>query len=141
MESKKKILILCTGNSCRSQMAEGFARQAGWQACSAGTKPEIEVNPVAVKVMTEIGIDISQHTPESINKYLNVDFDIVATVCNNARETCPVMTGSYLHQIHHGFDDPFETKGNNSDITIVYRRIRDEIQVWVDTISEDYLKK
>ena len=88
---RKKVLILCTGNSCRSQMAEGLAREAGWQAFSAGTKPEMEVNPSAVTVMAEIGIDISHHIPQSVNEFLNEDFELVATVCDNAQKSCPVF--------------------------------------------------
>ncbi len=136
---KKKILILCTGNSCRSQMAEGFARQLGWQVFSAGTNPEIKVNPFAVYVMQEIKIDISHHTPKSVDQYLSDDFYLVATVCDNARETCPIFIGNCENQIHHGFKDPAYATGNDADITEVYRKVRNEIQVWVNTISEYYL--
>ena len=128
---KRKILFLCTGNSCRSQMAEGFAHQMGWDAYSAGTKPEIDVNPFAIKVMSEIDIDISNHIPQSVNEYLDENFNIIATVCDNARETCPIFSGSSDHQIHHGFEDPAEANGSDGEITEVYRRIRDEIQDWV----------
>ena len=136
---KKKILILCTGNSCRSQMAEGFAREAGWKSFSAGTKPEIETNPFAIKVMAEMDIDISYHTPKSVNEYLNEKFFLIATVCDNAKETCPVFLGSCEHQIHCGFEDPADTRGSDKEITEVYRKVRDEIRVWMDTISGDYL--
>ena len=136
---KKKILILCTGNSCRSQIAEGFARVAGWEPYSAGTKPEIKVNPMAVKVMAEMEIDISHHTPQPIDEYLSDDFFLVATVCDHARKNCPVFTGSFKHQIHHGFEDPIDAKGSEKEITSMYRQVRDEIQVWIDTISENYL--
>ena len=136
---KRKILFLCTGNSCRSQMAEGFAHQMGWDAYSAGTKPEIEVNPFAVSVMAEVGIDISHHVPEPVSTYLDKDFDIVATVCDNAQKACPVFTGSCKKKIHRGFIDPADATGSNSEITEVYRRVQDEIRVWVDTISRDYL--
>ena len=133
---KRKILFLCTGNSCRSQIAEGFALDMGWDAYSAGTKPEIEVNPFAIKVMTEIDIDISNHIPQSVNEYLDENFNIIATVCNNAHETCPVYTSSSKHQIHHGFEDPADATGSDGEITKVYRRIRDEIRVWVAKLSE-----
>ena len=133
---KRKILFLCTGNSCRSQMAEGIAREAGWESYSAGTNPEIEVNPFAVKVMKEIGIDISNHIPQSVNEYLDENFNIIATVCDNAHETCPVFTGSSKHQIHQGFIDPADAAGSDGEITEVYRRIRDEIQDWVTKLSE-----
>ena len=133
---KRKILFLCTGNSCRSQMAEGFAHQMGWDAYSAGTKPETQVNPFAINVMIEIGVDISHHATEPISKYLDENFDIVATLCDNARETCPVFTGVSKHQIHRGFEDPADSTGSDMEITKVYRRIRDEIRDWVTKLSE-----
>jgi len=128
---KREILFLCTGNSCRSQMAEGFAHGMGWNAYSAGTRPETEVNPRAVKVMAEMGIYITGHMPEPVSTYLDKDFDIVATVCDNAREACPVFTGSCKQKIHHGFIDPVDAVGNDGEITEVYRQVRDEIQLWV----------
>ena len=133
---KRKILFLCTGNSCRSQMAEGFALDMGWDAYSAGTKPETQVNPFAINVMAEIGVDISQHTPEPISKYLDENFDIVATLCDNARETCSVFTGVSDHQIHNGFIDPANASGSNKEITKVYRQVRDEIREWVAVLRE-----
>ena len=117
-------------------MAEGFAHQMGWDAYSAGTKPETQVNPFAVKVMAEMEIDISDHVPEPGSIYLDEDFDIVATLCDNARETCPVFTGVSKHQIHHGFIDPADASGSDSEITKVYRQVRDEIRDWVTKISE-----
>ena len=123
-------------------MAEGFDNQMGWDAYSAGTKPEAEVNPFAVKVMAEIGINIPLHSPEHISKYLDENFDIVATLCDNARETCPVFTGSSKHQIHHGFADPADATGSDGKITKVYRRIRDEIRDWVTELKGEFnLKK
>ena len=120
-------------------MAEGFAHKAGWNAYSAGTKPEAEVNLFAVKVMEELDIDISHHIPQSVNQYLSNDFHLVATVCHNAREACPVFSGNSKHQIHHGFEDPANTTGNDKKITAMYRLVRDEIQVWVDAISKEFL--
>ena len=117
-------------------MAEGFAHKMGWDAYSAGTKPETQVNPFAINVMAEVGIDIVQHTPESISKYLDENFDIVATLCDNARETCPEFTYISKHQIHHGFIDPADAAGSDKEITKVYRRIRDEIQEWVVELRE-----
>ena len=117
-------------------MAEGFANQMGWDAYSAGTKPEAEVNPFAVKVMAEIGINIPLHSPEHISNYLDENFDIVATLCNNARETCLVFTDRSDHQIHHGFEDPADATGSDGEITKVYRRIRDEIRDWVTKVSQ-----
>ena len=132
----KKILFLCTGNSCRSQMAEGLAHDMGWSAYSAGTKPEVEVNPFAVKVMEEIGIDIAHHFPQSVNEYLDDNFDIVATVCDNALEACPVFTGNCNQKIHRGFVDPDDATGNDSEIREIYRQVRDEIRGWVIKLLE-----
>ena len=117
-------------------MAEGFTHQMGWDAYSAGTKPETQVNPFAINVMAEIGIDIAQHTPEPISKYLDENFDIVATLCDNARETCPAFTGVSKHQIHRGFEDPADASGSDGEITEVYRQVRDEIREWVTKLSE-----
>ena len=139
LNEKKKILIVCTGNSCRSQIAEGFARQAGWQAYSAGTKPELAVNPFAISVMMELGIDISQNTTHSVNEYLSDDFHLVVTVCDNSKKNCPFFTGSFEHQIHHGFEDPANATGTDNEITKIYRLVRDKIKIWIDSISEDYL--
>jgi len=124
-----KILILCTGNSCRSQMAEGFLRSLHpeWKIFSAGTKPEKEVNPLAVKVMKEVGIDISHHQPKNIQQFIGYDFDYVITVCDNARESCPVFTGKVKHRLHIGFEDPADARGNEEERLEVYRRVRNEI--------------
>jgi len=124
-----KILILCTGNSCRSQMAEGFLRSLHpeWKIFSAGTKPEKEVNPLAVKVMKEAGIDISHQQPKSIQQFIDYDFDYVITVCDNARESCPVFTGKVKHRLHIGFEDPANARGNEEERLEVYRRVRNEI--------------
>ncbi len=124
-----KILILCTGNSCRSQMAEGFLRSLHpeWKIFSAGTKPEKEVNPLAVKVMEEAGIDISHHQPKNIQQFIGYDFDYVITVCDNARESCPIFTGKVKHRLHIGFEDPADARGNEEEKLEVYRRVRNEI--------------
>jgi len=124
-----KILILCTGNSCRSQMAEGFLRSLHpeWKIFSAGTKPEKEVNPLAVKAMAEVGIDISHHQPKSIQQFIGYDFDYVITVCDNARESCPIFTGKVKHRLHIGFEDPADARGNEEERLEVYRRVRNEI--------------
>ena len=123
----KKVLFLCTGNSCRSQMAEGFAQKEGWEAFSAGTKPEGEVNPLSIKIMAELGIDISHHKSESVNEYLKEDFTLIATVCNNARKSCPLFKGNFIYRIHHGFNDPSKVIGNHRKIITVYRQVRDGI--------------
>ena len=125
----QKILILCTGNSCRSQMAEGFLKSfdKNLEVYSAGTKPADKVNPFAVKAMKEIGIDISKGIAENVDKYLSQSFDYVITVCDNAKETCPVFMGSVKHRLHIGFDDPADAVGSEEEIMPVYRRVRDEI--------------
>jgi arsenate reductase len=127
---KKRILILCTGNSCRSQMAEGYLKSLDpeLEIFSAGTKPADKVNPYAVEVMKEIGIDISGGIPEHVDKYLNHPFDYVITVCDNAKESCPVFTGKVTNRLHIGFDDPADAVGTRDDILPVYKRVRDEIK-------------
>ena len=136
--ARKNILILCTGNSCRSQMAEAFARKTGRLAFSAGTKPETEVNPFAVKVMTEVGIDISNHHPKSVKEYLDDDFYIVAIVCDNARESCPVFSGKCEIIIHHSFIDPTIAAGNNKEQLEVFRILRDDIWEWVKKMNGEF---
>jgi arsenate reductase len=127
---KKKILILCTGNSCRSQMAEGFLNSfdESLEVYSAGTKPAGKVNPFAVKAMKEVGIDISNGEAEDVDKYLSQSFDYVITVCDNAKETCPVFIGDVKHRLHIGFDDPADAVGTEEEVMPVYRRVRDEIK-------------
>lgn len=124
-----KVLILCTGNSCRSQMAEGFLKslQPSFEVFSAGTQPEGKVNPFAVKVMKEMGIDISNQTPDHIDQFIHQHFYYVITVCDNAREQCPVFTGHVKHRLHSGFDDPADASGTDDEILAVYRRVRNEI--------------
>ena len=126
----KKILILCTGNSCRSQMAEGFLKSfdENLEVYSAGTKPAEKVNPFAVKAMKEIGIDISNGVAEDVDKYLSQSFDYVITVCDNAKETCPVFMGNVKHRLHIGFDDPADAVGTEEEVMPFYRRVRDEIK-------------
>jgi len=127
---KKRILILCTGNSCRSQMAEGFLKSfdKNLEVYSAGTNPAERANPYAIKAMNEVGIDISNGIPENVDKYLDQSFDYVITVCDNAKETCPVFMGDVKHRLHIGFDDPAEAVGTEEEVMPVYRRIRDEIK-------------
>ena len=127
---KKIILILCTGNSCRSQMAEGLLKSfdKNLEVYSAGTKPAEKVNPYAVKAMQEIGIDISKGKAENVDKYLSQSFDYVITVCDNAKETCPVFIGNVKHRLHIGFDDPADAVGTEEEVMPVYRRVRDEIK-------------
>ncbi len=127
---KKEILILCTGNSCRSQMAEGFLKSfdKNLEVYSAGTKPAEKVNPFAVKAMREIGIDITNGVAEDVGKYLLQSFDYLITVCDNAKETCPVFMGNVKHRLHIGFDDPADAVGTEEEVMPVYRRVRDEIK-------------
>lgn len=128
--NEKRILILCTGNSCRSQMAEGFLKSfdENFEVYSAGTNPAEKINPYAVKAMKEIGIDISDGIPENVDKYLSQSFDYVITVCDNAKETCPVFIGDVKHRLHIGFDDPADAVGTEEEVMPVYRRVRDEIK-------------
>jgi arsenate reductase (thioredoxin) len=132
-----KILILCTGNSCRSQMAEGYLKSLDkfLDVHSAGTNPADKVNPYAAKVMSEIGSDISSHKSKNVNEFINQSFDYVITVCDNARETCPIFSGIVHHKLHIGFDDPADANGTEEEVLPVYRRVRDEI---MDKFSEFY---
>jgi arsenate reductase len=125
-----KILILCTGNSCRSQMAQGFLQSfdKNLEVHSAGTHPASKVNHRAVTVMAEAGIDISYHIPVPVEKYLDEKWDYVITVCDNARETCPVFTGIVDHRLHIGFEDPANITGTEDFVLSEYRRIRDLIK-------------
>lgn len=125
------ILILCTGNSCRSQMGEAFMRS--YDNClnvvSAGTEPSREVHPKAIKVMSDLGFDLSRNKPKSVRDFLDQDFDYVITVCGGAKESCPVFSGKVKHRIHIGFDDPAEVEGSEAFILSEFIRIRDEINL------------
>lgn len=126
---RKKLLILCTGNTCRSQMAEGLVNHLlgdAWTAFSAGTDPGEQVHPLAIEVMKELGIDISGGTPEPIERYLDRNWDLVITVCDSAKETCPVFPGR-VEQIHVGFPDPAEATGSREERLAVFRKVRDAI--------------
>jgi arsenate reductase len=124
-----KILVLCTGNSCRSQMAHGFLQSFDTRltVCSAGTNPSEKLNEIAVIVMKEVGIDISHHTPKSVEIYLDEVWDFVITVCDDANETCPVFLGNVKYRLHIGFDDPSHATGTEEFIWNEFRRVRDEI--------------
>ena len=134
-----RILVLCTGNSCRSQMAEGFLKSldTSLEAFSAGTQPARHVHPKAVRVMAEAGIDLSSNTPKNVNQFLDQAFDYVITVCDNARETCPVFTGEVKQRIHIGFEDPAEATGTDEEILAVFRTVRDRIR---QSMYEFYLE-
>ena len=112
-------------------MAEGFLKSfdKNLEVYSAGTKAETDVNPRAIMVMGEIGIDISMGKPESVDDYLKTDFDFVITVCDGAKDICPVFSGSVKEQLHIGFDDPADATGTDAEILEVFRRVRDEIRV------------
>jgi len=124
-----KILILCTGNSCRSQMAHGFLQSfdGRLKVYSAGTEASGKLNSKAIEVMKEIGIDISHHTSDPIEKYLNDKWDYVITVCGGANENCPSFTGRVKNRLHIGFDDPSFASGTPEFIRGEYLRVRDEI--------------
>lgn len=125
-----KILIICTGNSCRSQMAQGFLQSFDERLSvfSAGTKPESDVNPMAAKVMDEIGIDITRYRPETVSLYVGQEWDYVVTVCSDADVNCPVFTGVVRHRLHIGFDDPSKVSGTPEAVLYEFRRVRDEIK-------------
>lgn len=124
------ILILCTGNSCRSQMAEGFLKSfdGKLRVFSAGTNPSTQLHSKAIQVMKEIGIDISGGHPKNVDRFLDKSFDFVITVCDNAKETCPVFMGKVKETLHIGFDDPAEATGSEEEILSEFRRVRDEIK-------------
>jgi arsenate reductase len=127
---KQSILVLCTGNSCRSQMAEGFLRSFDpeLEVFSAGTIPAGEVHPLAVQVMREAGIDISANRPKSVDEFLSRPFDYVVTVCDGANESCPMFSGEVKQRLHIGFDDPAGATGSSDEVLAVFRRVRDEIE-------------
>lgn len=129
MENKKRVLTLCTGNSARSQMAEGLLRH------DAGDRFDVEsagviksfVRPQAIAAMEEIGIDITGHRSKSVDEFAGQEFDYVITVCDNAKESCPVFPGK-TKRLHWSFDDPAEATGSDEDILAIFRRVRDEIR-------------
>ncbi len=136
MPQAQKVLFVCTGNSARSQMAEGLLRHlAGshFTVFSAGTRPT-HVRPEAVAVMKEIGIDISQHRSKSIDEFTGHQFDYVITVCDNANETCPVFSGK-AERLHWSFEDPAIAAGTDDERKAVFRRVRDEIRARIAQLS------
>lgn len=138
---KKKVLFICTHNSARSQMAEGLLRNLygdRYEVYSAGTQPT-QVNPNAVRVMVEIGIDISEQKAKSVNQYLGDEFDYVVTVCDNAKETCPIFSGG-KKIIHKGFEDPLRFIGNEQGILDKFRQVRNEITGWIKSTFNDWIK-
>jgi len=135
----KRILILCTGNSARSQMAEGLLRHdaGGYFAVeSAGTKPS-RVRPEAIRVMMEVGIDISAQRSKSVDEFAGQEFDTVLTVCDHARETCPVYPG-HTRRIHHSFEDPAAVQGSEPERLEAFRRVRDEIRTYLKQFATEH---
>jgi arsenate reductase len=133
MTKKKRTLILCTGNSARSQMAEGVLRHDGgdrFEVFSAGVRSSF-VRPEAIQVMNEIGVDISNHRSKSVDEFIDQDFDYVITVCDNAKEVCPVFPGK-TERIHQSFEDPPAPGLGSDDFRLpIFRRVRDEIRMWM----------
>ena len=130
---KKKVLFVCTHNSNRSQMAEGFLRSHygdRYDVASAGTEPT-RVSPDAIQVMKEAGVDISRHRSKSVEDYLDTDFDYVVTVCDSARESCPFFSGA-RKRLHKSFRNPRDFKGTREEILNLSREVRDEIKMWID---------
>lgn len=142
MSKKTKVLFLCTGNSCRSQMAEGWAKALKGdviEAYSAGTAPST-VNPLAIKVMKEAGVDISNQRSKNVTELLDVKFDVVITLCGDAKDTCPVFPGD-TRVVHRGFDDPARAKGSEEEVLAFFRRVRDEIRDFVKTLPESVMQE
>jgi arsenate reductase len=138
-----KILILCTGNSARSQIAEGYLREFlgnGAEIYSAGIEVH-GVNPFAIAVMQEDGIDISDHTSNNVNEYSDINFNYVITVCDNARERCPYFPSS-AKKFHHNFPDPEKAKGTDDEVMVQFRKVRDMIRDYViNFIKEEYVQE
>lgn len=133
---KQSVLILCTGNSARSQMAEGLLRHdAGdrFEIESAGTKPSI-VRPEAIAAMRELGIDISRHRSKHLDEFQGRQFDYVITVCDNAKESCPVFFGA-AKRLHHSFEDPAAFQGSDQERSARFRRVRDELRTYLNDFA------
>ena len=136
----QRVLILCTGNSARSQMAEGLLRHdAGdrFEVFSAGTKPS-HVRPEAIAAMRELGIDISGHRSKSVDEFTGQEFDYVLTVCDNAKEVCPIFPGRTV-MIHHSFEDPAALQGSEGERLAAFRRVRDEIRGYLQGFPSSQL--
>jgi len=137
MKDKIKVLFLCTGNSCRSQIAEGWARHLKGDiidAYSAGISPG-QLNTKAIAAMAEAGVDISGQRPKHIDELHRIDFDYVVTLCNNARQQCPVFSGK-AKLVHKAFDDPSFMAGSEEDIMLAFQRLRDDIRAFIETLPE-----
>jgi arsenate reductase len=128
--TKKNVLFLCTGNSCRSQMAEGLVNyflDGQWQAYSAGTAPAGYVHPLAIQVMAELGLDLSSHRSKTAEEFRNIPLDVVITVCDDAAENCPVWLGPG-QVVHIGFPDPAKADGSEEERLAVFRQVRNDIR-------------
>lgn len=140
MKKKPKALILCTGNSCRSHMAEGILRHAAgdlMEVFSAGSKPAGHVHPMAVEVLNEIGIDISRHESKHLGQFLDAGIDIVITVCDNANDACPVFPG-HVKRHHWGFEDPPKTARTGESEIDAFRRVRDGIRAVFEAYADGF---
>ena len=127
---RKRVLVLCTGNSCRSQMAEGWVNHLlgdQWEARSAGTAPAARVHPMAVRAMAEVGVDLSPGRPEHVDAYIEQRWDLVVTVCDSAQEACPTFPRP-VPKLHVSFFDPALAEGTDDEKMAVFRRVRDEIR-------------
>jgi len=139
MSIKKKVLFLCTGNSCRSQIAHGLFKDltnSNFEIFSAGSHPS-QVHPISIAIMQEIGIDISRHTSDHINNYLNSGIDIVITVCDNANKACPTFPEDVV-RIHWSIDDPFKNWNFDQDQLDIFRQTREEIKLNILAFLETY---
>lgn len=137
MPDKQRVLILCTGNSARSQMAEGLLRHdAGhrFEVESAGTKPS-RVRPEAIAVMKEVGVDLSGHRSKSVEEFRDQKFDYVLTVCDNAKESCPIYAG-HANRLHHSFEDPAAIECTEAERLSAFRRVRDQIREFLRGFPE-----
>lgn len=138
MKKNVNILVLCTGNSCRSQMAEGYLRKFGQEEIevySAGIETH-GLNPLAVKVMAEDGLDISRYTSNHVDEYANIDFDYIITVCDHARENCPYIPGKAT-RFHHNFPDPAKASGSEEEILEEFRKVRDMIMQYISDFIQN----
>jgi arsenate reductase (thioredoxin) len=139
MSDKKRVLILCTGNSARSQMAEGLLRHdagGSFEVFSAGTRPS-HVRPEAITVMREVGIDISGHRSKGVDEFTGQPFDYVLTVCDNAKESCPIFPGR-VRMIHQNFEDPAALEGSDEDRLALFRRVRDDMRRYLRGFSSTW---
>lgn len=139
---KRKVLVLCTGNSCRSQLAEGYLRYFAndkAQIYSAGIETH-GVNPKAIEIMKKDGIDISSHTSNNVNEYTSIDFDFVITVCDNAKESCPYFPSNAV-KFHYNFPDPAKAKGTDGEVMAQFREVRDMIKEYAHTFVKENLNQ